>query len=245
MQFKKLGIAAVVCLAVVVGITVGLQAQAEPNGAARVSEHPDFDDSASGSWATDASQGLSILSFDDGSYETGIGVGGGAGYDGVVGQRFGGSPATTGVVPLGIRGAYWRFFGGGFAGATQVQINFWHPLAGAAPRLPVNPTPIAGVAGNTNTTATQFASTPAGPAISTANGSVIAGVNVLGVSSWFVAGDTSSDDGRQYFGTGPTLSQAPTIGAVTLGFPFNLLIRLLVDGNIPVELETFNVESVE
>ncbi len=241
MQFKKSVVAAVACLAVMVGITVGLQVQAEPN-AARVNEHPDFDDREPGNWNPAAPEGLTVLAFDDGSYETGIGVGSPAAYDGVVGQRFGGSPATTGAFPLGVRGAYWRMFGG-FAGATQVQINVWHPLAGT-PLLPVNATPVAAMAGNTNTTATQFASTPAGPTAS--SGSAIVGVNVLGVSSWFVAADNSGPvAGRVYFGAGSTLSAVPTIGHSTLGFNANMLIRCLVDGNIPVELESFTVESVE
>ncbi len=239
MQSQKL-ISALVCVAVLAVVAVSMQAQ--PN-VARTQDHPDFDDRTPGDWSTRAPSGLTVLSWDDGTYETGLGVSGAAGYDGVVGQRFGGSPATSGVVPLGIRGAYWRMFGG-FAGATQVRINFWHPLAGG---FPANPTPIAGVAGNTNTASTQFASTAGGPTISTANGSVIAGVNVLGVSSWFVAADnTGPFAGRGVFaGSSGNINAPPTVGFSTIGFIANPLIRLLVDGNVPVELETFSVESVE
>ena len=192
-----------------------------------------------------APEGMTVLSFDDGSFESGLGVAAGAYFDGVVAMAFGGSPATTGAVPLAIRGAYWRMYPG-FGGATQVQLNFWHPLNATASRLPTNPTPIYGVAGNTNTTATQFASAPAGPTVSTANGSVAVGVNVLGTTSWFVAGDTNGPQAsRGQFGAGSTLSVPPTIGAPTLSLyvtQSNYIIRLLIDGNVPVELQSFEIE---
>jgi len=189
-----------------------------------------------------ASEGraLTTLQWDDGSFESGLGSGSGGGYIGQLATRFGGASATTMLNPMQLRGAYWRFFSGN-PGVTAVNINFWHPLAPAAPQFPTGTAPVWQLPGNANTTATQFVS-GMGPTIATPNMSVIVGVGVLGNSAWFLAHDTSGG-GRQYFGYGTT--QHFAYGAATLsgyGYSFHNIIRLYVDGNVPVELQMLTVE---
>jgi hypothetical protein len=206
-----------------------------------------YDEIEGGKWNPTPDRALTLLQWDDGSFETGLGVAGGAGYDGQVGMRFGGGAATMALIPMQIRGAYWRFYPG-FGGATQVNINFWHPLGATPPRFPTGAAPLLQVAGNTNTTATQFVSVAAtaGPTISTPNGSVLVGVGVLGTSSWYLAADNnSSPASRQYFGAGTNSTLAWNYGGATLsgyGFAINYLARLYVDGNVPVELQKLSVE---
>lgn len=228
-----------VALAVVALIAGGAWAQCAKCNA--VSDDPGFKGDV-GSWNPDAPAGLTLLQWDDGSFETGFGVNSNAAFDGQIATRFGGSPATTGAVPMGIRGAYWRMYPG-FGGATNVNINFFHPLAGNG--FPTGG-PILQVAGNTATNATQFASTPAGPTINTANGSVLVGVGVLGNASWFVAGDLNgAQANRHFFGAGTNQTTVIDYGPPTLNaysITENFLIRMLVDGGVPVELQAFDIE---
>lgn len=229
----------ILVLAVVFALIPAVVSAADCSPCARPSDDPDFD-GGQGSWSPNAPAGLTLLQFDDGTYETGLGVSGAAGYDGQIAMRFGSSAATTGVVPLAVRGAYWRFFGG-FGGATNVNINFFHPLM--ANGFPTGP-PIYQVAGGTATNATLFASAPSGPTIATPNGSVLVGVGVLGNSSWFVAGDSTPPNAdRHFFGYGTT--QDISYGPPTLngfGFVHDYLIRFLIDGDVPVELQSLSVD---
>ena len=168
-----------------------------------------------------------------------------AGYDGQLATRFGGSAATTALNPMQLRGAYWRFYPGSAGAVSAVNINFWHPLAAAAPQFPTGAAPIWQLPGNNNMTTTQFVS-GAGPTISTPNLSVMVGVGVLGNSSWFLAFDNNGPlAARQYFGAGSGSTQGFDYGAATLsayGFAMNNIIRLYVDGNVPVELQLLTVE---
>lgn len=214
-------------------------AQGDCAACAAPKDDPDFEGTG-GSWNPQVPAGLTLLQFDDGTFETGLGVTGAAGYDGQIAMRFGGSAATSGQVPLGIRGAYWRQYPG-FGGATNININFFHPLA--ANGFPTGP-PILQVPGSTSTVGTQNVYTSNGPTIATANGSVMVGVGVLGNASWFVAGDTTPPTAnRHFFGAFGTTNI--TYGPTTLngfGFMEDFLIRFLIDGMVPVELQTFDVE---
>ena len=226
-------------LAVLAMVASGAQAQCDH--CAAVADDPGFQGEST-NWGPFDPEGLTLLQWDDGSFESGLGVNINAAYDGQIAMRFGGAAATSGAVPLGIRGAYWRMYPG-LGGATNVNINFFHPLA--ANGFPTGP-PILQVPGNTATNATQFASTPTGPTIGTANGSVLVGVGVLGNASWFVAGDTNGPlANRHFFGAGTNNTTAIDYGPTTLnnyGFAENFLIRMLVDGQVPVELQSFDVE---
>ena len=55
-------------------------------------------------------------------------------------------------MPHAIRGAYWRQYPG-FGGATNININFWHPLTAGG--FPAAGSPILQVPGNTSTAGTQ------------------------------------------------------------------------------------------
>jgi hypothetical protein len=201
-----------------------------------VSQHPDFDDHGGGTWSPN-NRGITLLSWDDGSYESGLGFFSGSGQ---AAMRFGGAAATTGAVPLAIRGAYWRLYPG-FA-VNNININFFNPLtAGGFPTGP----PILQVPGTTATAGTNFVSTPAGPTIGSANGSVMVGVGIQNAASWFIAGDTNGVDNARHFLGGSNTTNL-TYGPGTLsgfGFAWNFLIRLLIDGNIPVELQSFSVQK--
>jgi hypothetical protein len=180
---------------------------------------------------------IELLSWDDGTIENGLGVNINANYDGQIGTRFGGSPTTTGLIPMRLEGGYWRMFSG-FAGATNININFWTNFAGMFPTNLVGK-----AAGNTNTTSTQYAAFPGTFTVTSAAGSVMVGVGVNGTNAWFVAGDTNNVVGRNFFGAFTT--EAWTYGPGTLaslGLAMNHIIRLLVDGNIPVELESFDIQ---
>jgi hypothetical protein len=235
------------CTAVMVALLSTFAIHAED--AAKVNAVRDvlaFDEIEGGQWNPSPDRALTLLQWDDGTFETGLGVNINAAYDGQMGMRFGGYPLTTGLVPMQIRGAYWRFYPG-FGGATNININFWHPLGATPPQFPTGAAPILQVPGVPNTTLTQFASVSAGigPTISTANGSVLVGVGILGQGSWFLAGDTTAPAGRQYFGGATSSTLVWDYGAASLtgyGFALNFLIRLYVDGNIPVELQTISVE---
>lgn len=244
---KLFGIA---CVAAVVATASTFVIHAEdpsPEKIAAVKDVLAFDEIQGGSWNPNPDRALALLQWDDGTYETGLGVNVNAGYDGQVGMRFGGSPATTALIPMQIRGAYWRFYPGN-PGVTQVNINFWHPLVAAPPHFPTGAAPLLQVPAGPNTTATQFASVSAGvgPTISTANGSVLVGVGVMGNGSWFLAGDNSGPiAGRHYFGGASNSTLVWDYGGATLsgyGFALNNLTRLYVDGNVPVELQKFLVE---
>ncbi len=227
---KAFGIAvcALAALLVLMGVSPTL---AEKPSA--VSEHPDFDDQGGGTW-NPSSQGITLLSWDDGSYENGLGFFSGSGQ---AAMRFGGAAVTTGAVPLAIRGAYWRFYPG-FA-VQGININFFNPLTPMG--FPTG-APILQIPGTTNTAGTNFVSTPNGPTIFSANGSVLVGVGVQNVASWFIAADTGVANNRQFLGGSNTTNI--TYGPGTLagyGFDWNFLIRLLIDGNVPVELQSFSV----
>ncbi len=191
-----------------------------------------------------APQGLNLLTWDDGSFENGLGPTGGH-YDGQFAMRFGGSAATTGLVGFQIRGAYFRLRSGA-PGITFANVNFWHPLTAGG--FPAGGSPIAQAPGAPVTGVTQ-AVTLSGPTISTANGSVLVGVGGLGTTGWFIDRDTDGpDNNREFAGESSNSTQALSLGPTTLGslgFSGNYFIRLLIDGNIPVELEMFNVETIE
>ena len=187
-------------------------------------------------------QGLDLLTWDDGSFENGLGPTGGH-YDGQFAMRFGGAAATTALVPFQIQRVYFQFRAGN-PGVTAANVNIWHPLATngfpANPATPAaqNPAPVAtGVPHMVNFT---------GPTISTANGSVLVGVGGLGTTSWFIDRDTNGpDNNRDFAGSNANNTLPLSFGPTTLGnlgFSGNYFIRLLVDGNVPVELESFSVE---
>ncbi len=151
--------------------------------------------------------------------------------------------ATTGLVPFQIRGAYFRLRSGN-PGATNVNINFWHPLT-PSPGFPVDTMPVAQVPGGTTTGVTQQV-TLTGPVINTANGSVFVGVGGLGTTNWFIDRDTDGpDNNREFAGSSSNNTLALSYGPTTLGsfgFSGNYFVRLTIDGNVPVELETYSVE---
>jgi hypothetical protein len=192
---------------------------------------------------TDGSKlGIVVLDWDDGTFEGGLGPTGGH-YDGQFAMRFGGAAATTGLVPFQIRGAYFRIRSGN-PGVTAVNINFWHPLT-PSPGFPASPAPLVQVPGGTTTGVTQQV-TLTGPVINTANGSVMVGVGGLGTTSWFIDRDTDGpDNNREFAGSSSNntlaLSYSPTILG-SLGFSGNYFVRLTIDGNVPVELESYSVD---
>ncbi len=187
-------------------------------------------------------EGLNLLTWDDGSFEAGIGPTGGH-YDGQFAMRFGGAAATTGLVPFQVQGAYFRLNSGN-PGVTNVNVNFWHPLTAGG--FPTNSTmPAAQVPAGTATGVTQMV-TVAGPAITTANGSVMVGVGGLGTTNWFIDRDsTGPDNNREFAGSNSNntlpLSYTPTLLG-SIGLSGNYFVRLLVDGNVPVELEAITIE---
>lgn len=186
--------------------------------------------------------GLNVLTWDDGSFENGLGPTGGH-YDGQFAMRFGGAAATSGLVPFQIRGAYFRLRAGN-PGVQTVNVNFWHPLTTSG--LPANAgTPAAQVAAGNSTGVTQQV-TLAGPTISTANGSVMVGVGGLGTTSWFIDRDTNGpDNNRDFAGSNSNNTLPLSYGPGTLGgagLSGNYFIRLMVDGNVPVELESFTID---
>lgn len=186
--------------------------------------------------------GLNVLTWDDGSFENGLGPTGGH-YDGQFAMRFGGAAATSGLVPFQIRGAYFRLRAGN-PGVTAVNVNFWHPLGTNG--FPTNSTaPAAQVAGGTSTGVTQQV-TLLGPTISTANGSVMVGVGGLGTTGWFIDRDsTGPNNNRDFAGSNSNNTLPLSYGPTTLdnvGLGGNYFVRLVVDGNVPVELESFTIE---
>lgn len=189
-----------------------------------------------------SSLGVVVLDWDDGTFENGLGPTGGH-YDGQFGMRFGGAAATTGLVPFQIRGAYFRLRSGA-PGATNVNINFWHPLT-PSPGFPASPAPLTQVPAGTTTGVTQLV-TLTGPVINTANGSVFVGVGALGTTNWFIDRDsTGPDNNREFAGSSSNNTLALSYGPTTLGsigFSGNYFVRLAVDGNVPVELESYSVD---
>ena len=188
--------------------------------------------------------GLNLLTWDDGTFENGLGPTGGH-YDGQFAMRFGGAAATSALVGFQIRGAYFRLRSGA-PGITLANVNFWHPLTAGG--FPAGASPIAQAPGAPVTGVTQTV-TLSGPNISTANGSVLVGVGGLGTTGWFIDRDTDGpDNNREFAGESSNNTQALSLGPTTLGslgFSGNYFIRLLVDGNIPVELEAFTVETLD
>ncbi len=188
-------------------------------------------------------RGLNLLTWDDGTFENGLGPTGGH-YDGQFAMRFGGAAATTGLVPFQIRGAYFRLRSGA-PGITLANVNFWHPLTTGG--FPAGASPIAQAPGATVTGVTQ-AVTLSGPTISSANGSLLVGVGGLGTTGWFIDRDTDGpNNNREFAGEASNSTQVLSLGPTTLesfGFSGNYFIRLLVDGSIPVELESFTVETI-
>jgi len=185
--------------------------------------------------------GINVLDWDDGSFEGGLGPTGGH-YDGQFAMRFGGSAATTGLVPFVIRGAYFRL-NSGAPGITFANVNFWHPLtAGGFPTggAPIAQAPAAPVTGVTQTVSLS------GPVVNTANGSLLVGLGGLGTTGWFISRDTDGpDNNREFAGESSNNTQVLSLGPTTLGslgFSGNYFIRLIIDGNVPVELERFTVD---
>lgn len=188
-----------------------------------------------------AERGMNLLSWDDGTFENGLGPTGGH-YDGQFAMRFGGAAATSGLVPFRIQGAYVGLRSGN-PGITAANVNFWHPLQTNG--FPVGGAPLTQVAAGVTTGVVQTI-TFVGPTISTPNGSVLVGLGGLGTTSWFIERDsTGPDNDRDFAGSSANNSLALSIGPGTLGtlgFSGNYLIRLLVDGNVPVELERFSID---
>ena len=85
-----------------------------------------------------------------------------------------------------------------------------------------------------------------GPTINTAAGSVFVGVGGLGTTNWFISRDTNGpDNNREFAGSSANNTLALSYGPTTLGqigFSGNYFVRLMIDGNVPVELERFSVE---
>lgn len=248
MNRQRLVLTAALVLAVILASSWVIQARESgaPTGKnlAAVSSHPNFDThpGPKGNPPRTVPRASTVLQWDDGSYETGLGVSGAAGYDGQLGMRFGGAANTTGLFPMRLRGASWRLFGG-FYGAQALQLNFWHPLTPGG--FPADADPLHKVPGPApDPSTTQKMTFAGGPTISTPNLSVLMGIGVTGNSSWFIAADsTNPDNKRQFFGGFTT--EAFTYGPATLtafGFGWDFLIRLIVDGNIPVELESFTID---
>ena len=185
--------------------------------------------------------GINVLDWDDGTFENGLGPTGGH-YDGQFAMRFGGSAATTGLVPFVIRGAYFRLRSGA-PGITFANVNFWHPLTAGG--FPAGTSPIAQAPGSPITGVTQMVSL-SGPVINTANGSVMVGVGGLGTTGWFIDRDSDGpDNNREFAGESSNNTQVLSLGPTTLGsfgFSGNYFIRLIVDGNVPVELERFSID---
>lgn len=188
-----------------------------------------------------AKLGLVTLDWDDGTFEAGLGPTGGH-YDGQFAMRFGGAAATTGLVPFVVRGAYFRLNSGN-PGITLANVNFWHPLTAGG--FPTGAAPIAQAPGGVTTGVTQQV-TLSGPVINTANGSLLVGVGGLGTTSWFIDRDTDGpDNNREFAGEASNNTQVLSLGPSTLGslgFSGNYFIRLIIDGNVPVELERFSVD---
>ncbi len=188
-----------------------------------------------------AELGLNLLTWDDGTFENGLGPTGGH-YDGQFAMRFGGSAATTGLVPFRIQGAYVGLRSGA-PGITAANVNFWHPLQASG--FPVGGAPLTQVAAGVTTGVIQTI-TFVGPTISTANGSVLVGLGGLGTTGWFIDRDTDGpDNNREFAGESSNNTLVLSLGPTTLGsfgFSGNYLIRLLVDGNVPVELERFSID---
>jgi hypothetical protein len=182
-----------------------------------------------------------LLQFDDGSYESGWG----AFYTGQAGMRFGGSTATTQLVPFRIRGAYWRWYPLFLYGLQTVNVNFWHPLTASG--YPASPDPLAkiGAGGTGYSTAYAGFGTTGGPTITTGNGSVLVGIGNIATFIAFIGADTTQPaGGRQFLGYFDTESfQLGPAYFSAIGYYSDFLIRLLVDGNIPVELESFEAVS--
>jgi len=185
--------------------------------------------------------GIVTLDWDDGTFENGLGPTGGH-YDGQFAMRFGGSAATTGLVPFVIRGAYFRLRSGA-PGITLANVNFWHPLSPGG--FPTGGAPIAQAPGATVTGVTQQV-TLSGPVVNTANGSLLVGVGGLGTTNWFIDRDTDGpDNNREFAGESSNNTLVLSLGPTTLGgfgFSGNYFIRLQIDGNVPVELERFTVD---
>lgn len=234
MNRSRIGTFALVAIVLLLSTAVGGQAQTKFAVPENVARHI--------SGTTDGTAlGVVTLDWDDGSFEGGLGPSGGH-YDGQFAMRFGGSAATTGLVPFMIRGAYFMLNSGN-PGVTNVNINFWHPLTGGG--FPASASPAAQAPAGTTTGVTQQV-TLSGPTISTANGSVMVGVGGLGTTSWFIARDsTGPDNNREFAGSSSNNTLALTYGPTTLGsigFSGNYFVRLMVDGNVPVELERYTVE---
>ena len=230
----------ILVLAIVLVTVTAMAVQAQPPGN-KFGTPPDNETHGSG--PTDGSAlGVVTLDWDDGTFEGGLGPTGGH-YDGQFAMRFGGAAATTGLVPFQIRGAYFRIRSGN-PGVTAVNINFWHPLT-PSPGFPASPAPIAQVPAGPTTGVTQQV-TLTGPIINTANGSVIVGVGGLGTTSWFIDRDTDGpDNNREFAGSSSNNTLALSYGPTTLGtlgFSGNYFVRLTVDGNVPVELESYSVD---
>ncbi len=186
--------------------------------------------------------GTTVLTWDDGSFENGLGPTGGH-YDGQFAMRFGGDAATTALVPFRLQGAYLRIRAGN-PGLTAANVNIWHPLATNG--FPANPaTPAAQVAAGVTTGVTQMIPLT-GPVISTANGSLLLGLGGLGTTGWFIDRDsTGPNNDREFAGSAANNTLGLSLGPGTLGsfgFSGNYFLRLLVDGNVPVELEAFSID---
>ena len=184
--------------------------------------------SGSRSWHPGGGRLPLVLFFDDGTYENGLGF---SDYDGQWNVAFGGSPPSTGAVPFQVLAGFWLIYPG-YPGQTQAVFNV-HATANS--QIFSSPAPAG--------TGTQ-SWTGTGPVINNVGGSVFAGVGGNGPSIWFIGMDTTGPAaGRQWAGGGMTgnLNYSPAYWS-GIGFANNWMIRLAVDGNIPVELESFDIE---
>ncbi len=224
-------------IAGLVGLLVAAGVQAQPNlaepadaGTARPAPPPA------------GTLGQTTLMWDDGSFENGLGPTGGH-YDGQFAMRFGGAAATTGLVPFVLRGAYVRVRSGA-PGITAANVNFWHPLTASG--FPTGGSPLVQEPAGASTGVTQQVSISGGPVVNTPNGSVLVGLGGLGTTSWFIDRDTNGpNNDREFAGESSNNTLVLSLGPGTLGnfgFSGNYFVRLVVDGNVPVELERVSID---
>lgn len=182
--------------------------------------------------------GLNLLQFDDGSIDNGSGCQPPS-PNGQVLMHFGGGAPTTTLVPFQLRGLYWQMYPGFAGNPSAVNVNVWYPLT--ASNGPTNlSTPFFQVAATTNTMVGFKSALFSGPTISAASGDLLAGIGVSAATAWFIAWESNAPTNGRRFGAcgNPSAFYLPAGG----NLPEDAHLRLLVDGNIPVELEAFTIE---
>lgn len=173
------------------------------------------------------------LSWDDGSIETALGINGLSGQH--WGVRFGQAAATTGAVPFRVLSASWYVYN-----VYPINSGLLQVFNGAATSSLASTA--AGGGGGYLTAG--FAS---GPTITSANGSFVGALWGVASGPWYLGIDTGTPYSRGYWGTA---SNAFVLGGGTLQgicsgqiqIDCNPAIRMVVDANIPVELESFEID---